>query len=145
MKKTAKKWRGRKLRRRRERDGTFFYRGGNVHQSSTESDGDRKREGSGWGCHLSSCHCCHPWCLWKAAILCAVWCETRSYKNLPLLIACVRIRVGECWCAGWIDEGAPTEKAKCYIRYHVSIRSLRFWSLNQVLGCIDGSIQQGEA
>lgn len=130
----------------RERRGTFFYRGGNAHQSSTESDGDRKREGSGWGCHLSSCHCCHPWCLWKAAILCAVWCETRSYKSVPLLIACVRarIRVGECWCAGWMDEGAPTEKAKCYIRYRVSIRSLRFWSPNQVLGCVDGSSQQGE-
>lgn len=98
-----------------ERDGTFFYRGGNAHQSSTESDGDRKREGSGWGCHLSSCHCCHPWCLWKAAILCAVWCETRSYKSVPLLTACVRarIRVGECWCAGWMDGwGGANRKSK---------------------------------
>lgn len=108
--------------RRLEKNQTFHYRGGNAHQSWREKQSRRQRgierERSGWGCHLSSRHCCHPWRLWKAASTCSIWCQTSTQNHLWLLIAGACAQEGEVleW---WIDEGGGVN---CYISNQPSIR-----------------------
>lgn len=92
---------------------TIFYSGGNTHQSSTcltflnrETENERKnkceRKESWWWCHLSSCQCCHPWCLWKAAITCVIW---LLYKSA----LCVEKKAMASATVRKIDEGALTK------------------------------------
>lgn len=107
--------------RRLEKNQTFHYRGGNAHQSWRERQSQRQRgrerDWSGWGRHLSSCHCCHPWRPWKAAITCATWCQTPRQNDLWLLIASACAHEDEVleW---WIDEGGGVY---CYISNRPSL------------------------